>query len=158
MLVMGVGNTLLSDEGAGVHAMRRAEQAYPDADTEFVDAGTLSFTLAGLLEHTGGLVVIDAARMDSEPGTVRVFEGEAMDRYLAGHRKMSVHEVSLSDLLQIARLTGELPQARALVGIEPLVVDWGEEPSPPVARALDEAARAVGDLIGRWRPLAGASA
>jgi len=155
---MGVGNTLLSDEGAGVHTMHRAAQLCADIEgAEFVDAGTLSFVLAGLLEHAAGLVVIDAARMDSEPGTVRVFEGEAMDRFLAGNRKMSVHEVSLSDLLQIARLTDELPAARALVGIEPAVVDWGEQPSTPVARGIDEAALAVRHLIERWQP-AGAAA
>jgi len=58
--------------------------------------------------------------------------------------------VGLTDLLDIARLSGHYPTARALVGIEPGGLDWGEEPTPAVARAVPEAARLVMDLIGKW--------
>ncbi len=151
-LVLGMGNTLLQDDGAGVHVARLLRTQVGDTpDAEFLDAGTLSFTLAAAVEEADRLIVVDAARMDRPPGTVQVFEGEGMDRFLQGNRRLSVHEVSLVDLLAIARLTGLLPARRALVGIEPASLDWGETPSAPVAQAVPVAAAAVLDLIGKWR-------
>lgn len=152
VLVLGVGNALLSDEGVGVHTVRHLEARHGDLpEVEWLDAGTLSFTLAAAIEDAAGLIVIDAARMHEPPGSVRVHEGEDMDRFLVRHRKLSVHEVSLMDLLQIARLTGSLPARRALIGIEPASLDWGEAPTPAVARAIPVAARHVLDLVARWR-------
>jgi hydrogenase maturation protease len=154
VLVLGVGNTLLSDEGIGVHCVRHLESLSPDLpDVEFLDAGTLSFTLAAALEGARGLIIIDAARMNEPAGSVRVHEGEAMDRFLARRRGLSVHEVSLVDLLQIARLTGALPVRRALIGIEPASLDWGESPTAEVARAIPRAAERARELIVRWRSI-----
>lgn len=150
-LVLGVGNRLLTDEGAGVHVVELLVREHADlAGVTYLDGGTLSFTLAGPIEDADSLVVVDAAQLDAPPGTVRVFEGEAMDRFL-GQARLSVHEVGLVDLMDIARLTGHLPQDRALVGVQPGELGWGDEPSPAVARALPEAAAAVLALIDRWR-------
>lgn len=151
-LVLGMGNTLLQDDGAGVHAVRllqRQAEAYPEV--EFVDAGTLSFTLATAIERAEQLIVIDAAHMDRAPGTVQVFEDADMDRFLNRKRRLSVHEVSLVDLLAIARLTGLLPARRALIGIEPQSLDWGETPTAPVARAVAAAAAAALALVQKWQ-------
>lgn len=150
-LVLGMGNTLLRDDGAGVHAVRYLRgHAGETPDAEFLDVGTLSFTLAGAIEDADRLIIIDAARMDRPPGTVQVFEGEDMDRFLQRNRRLSVHEVSLVDLLAIARLTGLLPERRALIGIEPQSFDWGETPTEPVAQAIPAASAAVLELIERW--------
>ena len=135
-LILGIGNTLLQDEGAGVHAIRQlAEQAVRRDDIELMDGGTLSFSLAGAIEDAENLIVIDAAQYGGEPGTTRVFLGDQMDSFVGGNRKLSVHEVSLLDLLMIARLADRLPRQRALIGIQPHSIDWGETPSLPVAGA-----------------------
>lgn len=152
-LILGIGNTLLRDEGAGVHAIRMlAEQVAGRDDIELMDGGTLSFILAGAIEDAQQLIVIDAAQLDSEPGTTRVFEGERMDDFVGGSRKRSVHEVSLVDLLMIARLADHLPQRRALIGIQPHEVDWGEHPSPPVAAAIPQACDYALQLVEGWQP------
>ncbi|HUL57532.1 MAG TPA: hydrogenase maturation protease [Usitatibacter sp.] len=151
ILVLGVGNTLLGDEGAGVHAMRHLEQAFPRPGVEFADGGTLSFTLAGLIESTPALIVMDAAQMHTEPGSVEVFEGERMDSFLGSERKRSVHEVSLLDLMALAALAGHLPQRRALIGIQPESIDWSESPSERVARAIPAACERARELIERWQ-------
>lgn len=150
-LVLGVGNTLLSDEGAGVHTVRLLQQRYGETpQASFVDAGTLSFALAPLIEEAGGLIVVDAAQLDAAPGTVRVYEGEELDRLLAARRRLSVHEVSLVDLLALVRLTGRLPARRALIGIQPQTFALGEQPSPAVARAIAEAGALAMALIRKW--------
>ena len=104
---------------------RLAAESEGDPELRFLDGGTLSFTLAVPIEECERLIVVDAAVLGEPPGSVRVFEGEAMDRQLSRHAK-SVHEVSLADLMDMARLTGRLPQRRALIGIEPALVDWGD--------------------------------
>lgn len=151
ILVLGIGNTLLSDEAVGVVAMRALEQDWGEREgVEFLDGGTLSFTLAVPIGECDALLVIDAARFGEPPGTVRCFEGEAMDRFLGENRKGSVHEVGLVDLMAIARLGGHWPTRRALIGIEPAKVDWGEALTPAVAAALPAVYAIGGELIARW--------
>src|SRR3990172_6228397 len=98
-VVLGIGNTLLGDEGAGVHALRALEARAVDLpDVEYLDGGTLSFTLAAAIEEADRLIVLDAAQLNAVPGTVQLFEDDAMDRFLGSRRKASVHEVGLIDL------------------------------------------------------------
>jgi hydrogenase maturation protease len=150
-LILGLGNVLLTDEAVGAAVLRALEPAAAsDPDLRLYDGGTLSFTLAGPIGDAARLIVVDAAAMGDPPGTVRVFEGEAMDRQLSMHAK-SVHEVSLADLFDIARLTDSLPAQRALVGIEPAQVDWGDQLTPAVAAAVPEAVSQVQGLLHRWR-------
>jgi hydrogenase maturation protease len=153
-LVLGVGNTLLQDEGAGVHVIRHLAQEAQGRGlegAELVDGGTLSFTLAPRLQNISGLIVVDAAQLCAAAGTVQVMEGAAMDAFLLHARRLSVHEVCLGDLLAMAHAAGELPACRALVGIQPACVEWGDEPTVHVASAVRIAARRVQEILARWR-------
>ena len=150
-LILGIGNTLLTDEGVGVHVVRHlATHHAGEPDVTYLDGGTLSFTLAGDIADHDFLIVVDAARLEGPPGTVRCFEEEEMDRYL-GRAQMSVHEVGLSDLMDMARLSDTLPRHRALIGIQPASLDWGDAPSVEVAPAVAVAAGLVLNLARRWR-------
>ncbi len=152
LLILGIGNTLLSDEGIGIHVIDALRPLHvASADVELLDGGTLSFSLAPAIEDASALIVVDAAQLKAAPGTVAVFEGEAMDRFLLGNRKQSVHEVGLTDLMSIARLAGHWPARRALIGIQPEKLDWGETPTPAVAAAIPVAVDRVDALIARWR-------
>jgi len=154
LLVLGIGNTLLIDEGVGIFAMRELEARYGHReDMEFLDGGTLSFTLAVPIAECDALLVIDAAELGEAPGTVRSFEGEEMDRFLGASRKSSVHEVGLLDLMSISLLSGRWPQRRALIGIQPAVIAWGEELSPAVAAALPEVIAKADKIIMGFREL-----
>jgi len=148
-LVLGVGNILLADEGAGVHAMHYLEDTHDLPDTSFLDGGTLSFTLAGDIADAENLIVFDAAQLEDEPGAVRVFEDEEVDEFLKSGR-LSVHEVGFADLMDIARLEGTLPKHYALIGIQPEQLGWGEAPGAAVTRAIPEAAEQAAALIDKW--------
>ena len=151
-LILGIGNTLLSDEGVGIHMLGYLREHFPEIPgVSYLDGGTLSFTLAPWIEEADNLVVVDAAELNRSAGAVQVFEGAALDRF-AGKTKRSVHEVSLGDLLQIAHLTDGLPCNRALVAIQPGNIDWGPDLSDPVAGALPAAAREVVRLTRQWTP------
>lgn len=151
-LILGIGNVLLRDEGAGVFAIRQlADLAAQRDDIELMDGGTLSFSLAGAIEDTDRLIVIDAAQYDGAPGSTKVFVGEQMDDFIGSNRKCSVHEVSLIDLMAIALLAGQLPRQRALIGIQPQTIAWGDTPTPHVAAAIQLACNQAMQLVEEWR-------
>ena len=154
-LILGIGNSLLTDEGAGIHALNHLQSAIPDtwpdiANLNFIDGGTLSFTLAVWIEDCTNLIVFDATELHQPPGTVNVFVGAAMDEFL-GTTKRSAHEVGLIDLMDIARLTDHLPEKRALIGIQPDKMTWGMKPTAAVQNALDEAVGEAVKLIQQWQ-------
>ena len=152
-LILGIGNTLLSDEGAGIHALNLLQSYHPDhSNLKYVDGGTLSFTLAAYIEDCDNLIVFDAAELKAEAGTVMTMAGERMDAFLGAARR-SPHEVGLLDLFDIARLTGALPENRALIGIQPGHIEWGMSPTAPVARALPLAVTEAINLLVQWRQL-----
>ncbi len=152
VLVLGLGNTLLCDEGAGVHVINYLQEHHPDLpDVEYLDGGTLSFTLAGPIENADGLIVVDAAELGAKAGTIRCFQNRDMDDFVGSNRKRSVHEVSLLDLLAVAYLTERLPQRRALIGIQPHTVDWSDKPTAEIADAIVLASRQVLNILQEWR-------
>lgn len=152
-LVLGIGNTLLADEGLGIHLLDYLREHHADLPgVTYLDGGTLSFTLAPEIEDCENLIVLDAAQLNEAPGSIKLFLGAEMDRFV-GHGKRSVHEIGLVDLMSIVRLQGGLPDNRALLGIQPAEIGWGERPSETVSRVIPEAADRVLDLLYNWQPL-----
>jgi hydrogenase maturation protease len=150
-LVLGFGNVLLSDDGAGVRILEQLRSGLgPDA-AHFIDAGTLSFSLLPYIEAADAMLAIDAADINDSAGALALYEGEAMDAFLRSTRRRTVHEVGLIDLLDMARLRDCLPPRRALLCIQPGRIDWSEELSTPVAAALPGAVRQASALLQRWQ-------
>ena len=149
-LVLGLGNTLLGDEGVGVRVVEQLAQLGERPGVEWMDGGTLSFTLAGPIAEADHLIVVDAANLQGKSGDLQVFLNEEMDHFIGSGKMSSVHEVSLVDLLSITALSADLPSPRALIGIQPLQVDWSESLSPEVEAALPGAVEAVQQLLQEW--------
>lgn len=139
-LVIGIGNILLRDEGVGVWVVRELERLVAEGQlevppgTRFVDGGTLGLELLPMFAGTSVLVLVDAVNLDRPPGSVAVLRGDAIEGTLAGH--VSPHQVGVADLVAAARLTGVMPRASSLVGIQPAWIDIGLELTPAVATAL----------------------
>jgi hydrogenase maturation protease len=151
-LVLGIGNPLMQDDGVGVHVVQRLKSEYPDSpQIEFMDGGTLSFSLIGEIESATTLIVIDAAQFSDEPGAVRTFLGEEMDLFLGRQKNSSVHDVTLVDLMSIALLSDQLPARRALIGIQPGSIDWGTELTPAIKKAIPNVCAIAVELIEKWR-------
>ena len=150
-LILGIGNTLLADEGIGVHVIQHLQSHHNEMpDTTLLDGGTLSFTLAGAIESADNLIVVDAAQLHATPGSLKTFIDEDMDNFLNSNNKRSVHEVGLLDLMTIARLADHYPTRRALIGIQPQKLDWGEQPTEAVQAAIPAACEQVRELLETW--------
>lgn len=150
VLVLGIGNTLFADDGVGVLvAQEIANRFAGDARITVCDGGTIGLALLPDIEDHEHLIVVDSARVGAEAGSVCVVEDDAMDALLAGIKK-TAHEVQVSDLLAACHLTGRMPKRRALVGVEPAVVGWGDGPSPVVQAAIPAAVAAVDTLLEGW--------
>ena len=148
--ILGIGNNLLQDDGAGIHVLQHFEQANDADDVACIDAGTVGLAIMDRLFDLDGLIAIDAMRLGKPPGTVPVLEGTEMDECLRNHHG-SAHEVGLSDLMDALRLSGALPDNRALIGIEPESIGWGTEPTPGVAAAVPQASAEARRLLANWR-------
>lgn len=148
--VVGIGNSLLRDDGVGIHALERFARDNTDDSVACIDAGTVGLALMDRLAGLDGLIAIDAMRLRKPPGTITVLEDADMDDHLRCHHG-SVHELGLSDLMDALRLSDALPGKRALIGIEPAELGWGTDPTEAVAAAIPDVAVRVRQLIESWR-------
>jgi hydrogenase maturation protease len=151
VLVIGIGNTLLSDDGFGVHVIEEIRSSLETVDAiKIVDGGTIGLNLLPDIEDNDHLIVVDAAEMGLPPGALRVLCDEHMDEHLSRH-KSTVHEVAMSDLLCAARLSGHSPHTRCLIAVQPGSLDWGLSPTEPVQAAIADACNLVISRIEELR-------
>jgi hydrogenase maturation protease len=155
ILVLGIGNVLLGDDGIGVHVVgaleRLAERGLvrlpPDA--RLVDGGTLGLALLPLVWTARAVVLVDAVELGRAPGAVEVLDGEALGGVAA--RQVAPLPVGVDDIVAAARLTDGAPDAIVLVGVQPGEIAPGIELSRAVRAAVPAAAEAV---LGVLRGLA----
>lgn len=150
ILVMGVGNALMQDDGLGTSVIEQLTNT-PEAAAllNLVDGGTIGLSLLPQVEDADGVIVVDAAELDAAPGTVRVFLDAEIDRQLSGKRR-TVHEVALVDMFSAAAIRGRMPRRRALVAVQPACTEWGLDLTAEVAAAVPEACAAIRGLAQRW--------
>ena len=150
ILVMGVGNTLMQDDGVGIHITRElCSDANLSSHLHCIDGGTIGLALLPEVEQAEALILVDASELNANPGHVAVFHDSEIDRQL-GNKRRTVHEVALADLLSAAGLRGRLPKRRALVAIQPESTDWGLEMTAPVKAAVPAALDTVRSIAREW--------
>jgi hydrogenase maturation protease len=149
ILVLGLGNVLLRDEGLGVRLVQRLQDNYSFPDNvELLDGGTLGLDLLPFLEGATGLILVDAVDVGEPPGTVVRWEGDDIPASLTF--KLSPHQAGLADLLAAARLTGALPERIVLWGMQPAAIEPGLELTPEVEAAMPELEAGVLGELRDW--------
>ncbi len=153
--VLGLGNPLYADEGAGVAALAQLRRTVPLApDVQAIDGGTQGVYLLPTVQAATRLLVLDALDLGAEPGTIRVLRDDAVPRF-AGAQKLDLHQTSFMEVLQMAELLGGLPDELVLVGLQPeRLGPFGAGLSTPVARALDTAVATARAELAGWHALA----
>ena len=155
ILILGLGNILLADEGIGAHVAQLLQKESLPANVEVVDGGTAALDALLLVEGIDKLVVIDALRAGQKPGTIYrakflVEEKNRLTELFAGQggSKISLHQIGLIDALAVAGRLNCLPEEIVIIGVEPSNVDWGLELTDQVAQKLPEIINMVLKEIG----------
>jgi hydrogenase maturation protease len=138
ILIMGIGNVLLGDEGLGVHAIRELQSMKLPDDVELLDAGTAFIDALSYIGDVRKLIIIDAIKEGKTPGTVY--------RIQAGHASYtnystSIHGISIIGIMKIAQCS--LPDTVSIFGIEPEYIGWSMELSNIVKGAMPMLIEAV---------------
>ena len=144
VLVLGIGNILLSDEGVGVHVINRFQETLviPD-EVQVIDGGTMGLDLSPYFEGKTDVVVVDAICADGQKsGTIRRFSGSEVMTMLG--ERISPHQIGLSDLLACTAVDTQLPENIVLLGIVPESLDTSLDLSPAIQAKVD-------DLVGLIR-------
>ncbi len=151
ILVVGIGSTILGDDGVGVHAARVVRDrmmAVSQIDVDVVELGTAGLALLDLVEGYDQLIVLDAIVTGAAPGTVHLLEGKDVAR--AAHLGAG-HDADLPATLAMGEklLPGQMPQKVIVIAVEALhLTDFSEQLSEAVKGGIGEVVRAVEMLIG----------
>jgi hydrogenase maturation protease len=116
ILIMGVGNLLLTDDGFGVHVINSLNPADFPGNVTLLEAGTVSHQLIPMFRELDMLIVIDAVEAGDTPGSVFRFTPD--DLQFKCQQKLSLHQISLIDVLRMAELTGGKPET-IIIAVQP---------------------------------------
>ena len=144
ILVLGIGNYLMGDEGVGVHAIKALEQEPTPPGVVFLDGGTGGFHLLSYLQDYPTVLLIDATMDGSPPGTVRVLRPKFASDF---PRALSAHDIGLRDLIESAVLTGKLPDIHLVTVSVGELNDMTTELSPPVSAAIPAVLASVREIL-----------
>jgi len=147
-VVIGIGNTIHRDDGAGVHALRKLERdSRLPGDVVLIDGGTRGLELIADAHGCSRLLFLDAVDVGENPGAIVRMTGVQLHG-LPG--TASVHQLGLADLLATLPLTSDAPIEVVLLGIQPADTDWGTELSPAVEANLGELVDAAIEQLELW--------
>jgi hydrogenase maturation protease len=149
IIVLGIGNLLLCDDGVGVHAVHKLMNEYELPEfVQLIDGGTKGLDLLPLLEGKDKLLIIDAANFKKTPGTIDAVEGEKIPSFLSS--KLSVHQIGLPDMLFASRFMGITPSEMCLVGIQPKSTETGTELSEELKKQMEPLIERVLQKLKEW--------
>ena len=136
ILILGIGNLILKDEGVGVHAVHKMMDMNLPPDIEVMDGGTMGIDLLYHIEGRKKVIVIDAVMTDSPPGTLYRFTDRDLEDYKGFLR--SAHEIDFTYVLKTAELFGKKPDEVIFIGITPEDISEGLELSPTIEKKIPE--------------------
>jgi hydrogenase maturation protease len=142
ILVLGVGNILLTDEGVGIRVIERLQEryAFPD-NVSVLDGGVLGLSLLGVISEADHLIVVDAVRNRGEPGSLYRLKGDEVPRRILA--KNSLHQVDFLETLTACQALDKVPET-VILGVEPLDIEnLSMELTPVVQEKIDSLIRMV---------------
>jgi hydrogenase maturation protease len=146
ILVLGIGNLLMNDEGVGIHVVSRLEKEGIEG-ADLMDGGTGGFHLLGFIQSYKTIIIVDASLDNYPPGHVRVLHPHYAKDF---PRQLSAHEIGLKDLIDSAILLGNMPQIHLVAISVKDFQDMGMELSAEVENAIPAAIKCVRELVSDW--------
>ena len=149
VLVLGLGNPLMSDDGVGQELLSRLSRSTEwGEEVELVDGGTQGLALLGTFEGRKAVVFLDAIRLGDRPGAVHVLSGEEV-AWMGRRAATTAHEGSAPQILAALQLLGETPLEIILIGIEPEKLQTGIGLSAAAQSGLGLASRLARSAVAR---------
>jgi hydrogenase maturation protease len=147
VLVLGMGNLLMGDEGVGIHAIRLLEKETLPPDTTVLDGGTGGFHLLSYLQEYPRVVMIDACMDGKAPGTLSFLR----PRFASDFPKaLSAHDIGLRDLIESVVLLGSMPEIQLITVSIESIQTMNMRLSPPVEAALPTIVANTLDILSEW--------
>ena len=148
-LVVGLGNPLMADDGVGLAALARLREEYQvPPSVALTDGGTWGMMLLPAIEEADELLLLDAVRTASPPGTLRQLGRDQLPLYFS--HKISPHQIDLREVLAVAELRGNLPARLMVIGVEPELVDMRDSLSPCVEERVGDVVEAAVRQLEAW--------
>ena len=147
ILILGVGNLLLRDDGFGVHLINSLKDTALPGNVELLEAGTVSHQLIPRLHEIDHLIVIDVVEAGDTPGSLFRFSPD--DMKFPVEQKASLHQISLIDVLHMAALTGTKPKT-VIIGVQPKdVSSWSMELSDELIAVIPRVQKLIFEELDR---------
>lgn len=142
VLVLGLGNLLMRDEGVGIHAIEELANRRLPAHVDLMDGGTPGTDLLGLLEGYAGVLIVDAVDAGQEPGSILRL---TWDQAISGSAglALSLHQADVLGVLRLASYVGRPLPPIVIYGIQPSELCWSTDLSPVVRSRLQSLLDAV---------------
>lgn len=144
IIVLGIGNLLLEDEGVGIHLIEALKNEPLPENVELVDGSVLGFDLLPIIENCDKLIVVDAIKTDDNPGTIYKFS--AQDIEVKREIPVSLHDLDFFQVLELAKRLNKLPPTE-LIAIVPHEIDWGMELSEKIKEKVPKLKQLVMEEI-----------
>lgn len=150
-VVVGVGNTILADDGVGVHAARLLENdPRVPAGVQILDGGTIGLNLLPYVSDASRVLFLDAVNTGEAPGTLSRMSGKDL---LDSSHGINVHQLGVADLIAALALVSEKPQEIVVLGVQPVSTDWSTSLTPEVEAALAGLVEAAVAQLVLWKDL-----
>ena len=136
IVVIGIGNLLLMDEGIGVHTINELEKHDFPRGVVIYDGGTGGFKLIDLMHGASMVIFIDAVETGKVPGTVTIFKSEDV-RSIYHKKKYSLHDTDLMEVIKMTELLDNPPEIE-IVGIQPQIINYGTSLSKELTDSMPD--------------------
>jgi hydrogenase maturation protease len=148
--ILGIGNTLFSDEGVGIHLLPLLEEKYKDdGNIEIIEGLTDGMKLLGPVEDAENLIIIDAINAGVKGGTIITLKGEEIPDYFGV--KMSIHQLGFQEVLLAAKMRERYPKNIVMIGMQPTSLELGLELTETNRARITDLANAVIGQVADWR-------
>lgn len=148
IVILGVGNLLLSDEGVGVHVAHELMKLDLPPEVSVVEGGTDGFRLLNVITEADRVIVIDAVRSGADPGSIYRFDVKDVRNVPPGFMT-SVHQVGILEVIELSELIGKTPRT-TVIGVEPKSLEMSMELSPEVKEKIPRIIELVLEEVKRF--------
>jgi len=151
IIVLGLGNILNRDEGAGVYALKELEKILPEkikSQVELVDGGVLGMDLLPYVEQASHLLILDAVDSGAQPGEVMEYDKDEIELFY--HCRISWHQLGFQEVLAVAKVRGKYPENVYLIGVQPADIKTGIGLSRKVKTSVQRMVKRAAEVLEAW--------